>query len=136
MFLHERDASEDFAARFKKHKDICSRSVVHCFTGTKDVLKTYLDMGFYIGITGWICDPRRGTALREAVRLIPSDRLMIETDAPYLTPKNVPGLDRTNIPENIRYVAAELARCRNEDEEELTAQALENTKRFFGITED
>ncbi|HNZ98294.1 TatD family hydrolase [Ruminococcus sp.] len=60
LFLHEREATEDFIARFRKHSDICSRAVVHCFTGDKDTLKKYIDMGFYIGITGWICDERRG----------------------------------------------------------------------------
>ena len=133
LFLHERDAADDFIARFKKHSDICSRSVVHCFTGDKETLKKCLDMGFYIGITGWICDERRGGALREAVKLIPLERVMIETDAPYLTPRNIKGLDRTNVPQNIKYVAAELARNMRVDEAELTAAVKENTERFFGI---
>ena len=90
-------------------------------------------MGFYIGITGWICDDRRGKELREAVRYIPLDRLMIETDAPYLTPKNVVGLDRTNLPQNIKYVAAELAKHMKTDEETLIEQVRENTKKFFAI---
>jgi TatD DNase family protein len=117
----------------KKHPEQCSRSVVHCFTGDAQALKTYLDMGFYIGITGWICDDRRGKALREAVRLIPLDRLMIETDAPYLIPKNVEGLGHVNVPQNIRYVAAELAKHMKTDAADLTAQVLENTRRFFGL---
>ena len=71
LFLHERSASADFVRRFKNHPDICGKSVVHCFTGDKDTLKKYLDMGFNIGITGWICDDRRGRELREAVKLIP-----------------------------------------------------------------
>ncbi|MCQ2470222.1 MAG: TatD family hydrolase [Ruminococcus sp.] len=133
LFLHERSAADDFIARFKKHGDICQKSVVHCFTGNKDTLKKYIDMGFYIGITGWICDDRRGKELREAVKYIPMDRLMIETDAPYLTPKNVPGLDRTNLPQNIKYVADELAKHMKTDAETLTEQVLENTKKFFGI---
>ncbi len=90
-------------------------------------------MGFYIGITGWICDDRRGGALREAVKLIPHDRVMIETDAPYLTPKNVRGLGNVNVPQNIRYVAAELAKYMKTGEAELTAQIRENTARFFGL---
>lgn len=133
LFLHEREAADDFAARFRKHSDICSHSVVHCFTGNMETLKKYLDMGFYIGITGWICDERRGGALREAVKMIPLDRVMIETDAPYLTPHNIKGLDRTNVPQNIKYVAAELARNMRIDEDELTAAVKENTERFFKI---
>jgi TatD DNase family protein len=133
LFLHEREAVDDFIQRFKKHGDICKKSVVHCFTGDKETLKRYIDMGFYIGITGWICDERRGGPLREAVKHIPLDRIMAETDAPYLTPRNVKGLDRTNVPQNIKYVVVELARNMCVSEEELIAVLQENTKRFFGI---
>ena len=133
LFLHERSASADFVRRFKNHPDICGKSVVHCFTGDKDTLKKYLDMGFNIGITGWICDDRRGRELREAVKLIPLDRVMIETDAPYLTPKNVQGLDRTNVPQNVCYVAKELAKHMKVSEEDLIQNARINTERFFGI---
>lgn len=133
LFLHERDAADDFIARFKKHGDICKRAVVHCFTGDKDTLKKYIDMGFYIGVTGWICDERRGGALREAVKYIPLDRIMAETDAPYLTPRNIKGLGRTNLPQNIKYVVAELARNMQIDEAELIDALKENTERFFEI---
>lgn len=133
LFLHERSAADDFIKRFKKHPDICKQSVVHCFTGDKDVLDQYLSMGFSIGITGWICDDRRGKALREAVRRIPPDRILVETDAPWLTPKNVPGLDRTNVPQNVRYVVRELAAAMKLSEEALTEHARENTERIFRI---
>lgn len=133
LFLHERSAAADFIKRFKNHLNICNRSVVHCFTGDKDTLKKYLDMGFNIGITGWICDDRRGRELREAVKLIPLDRIMIETDAPYLTPKNVPGLDRTNVPQNICYVARDLAEYMGVSEDLLIENAKNNTERIFGI---
>lgn len=133
LFLHERKASEEFIRRFKKHPDICRKSVVHCFTGDKETLSKYLSMGFSIGITGWICDDRRGKALREAVKIIPLDRILLETDAPYLTPKNVPGLKNTNVPENIVYVARELAKHRNVSEETLLENARRNTERIFGI---
>jgi TatD DNase family protein len=131
LFLHERSASDDFKKRFKNHKDLCEKSVVHCFTGNKYVLDDYLNMGFSIGITGWICDDKRGKELREAVKLIPLDRILIETDAPYLTPKNVNGLSKVNVPENIIYVARELAKHMNVSEEELIVHAKENTERVF-----
>ncbi|RHB41813.1 TatD family deoxyribonuclease [Enterocloster aldenensis] len=131
LFLHERSASDDFKKRFKNHKDLCEKSVVHCFTGNKYVLDDYLNMGFSIGITGWICDDKRGKELREAVKLIPLDRILIETDAPYLTPKNVDGLSKVNVPENIIYVARELAKHMNVSEEELIVHAKENTERVF-----
>ena len=133
LFLHERSAVKDFVDRMKKHPEQCKRSVVHCFTGDKATLKIYLDMGFYIGITGWICDDYRGKALREAVKMIPLDRLMIETDAPWLTPKNVNGLDRVNVPQNIKYVAKELAKHMSVNETTLVEQTYENTKQFFSI---
>lgn len=133
LFLHERDASEEFVKRFRKHPEICKRSVVHCFTGNRKILEQYLEMGFSIGITGWICDDRRAGELREAVAILPLDRLLIETDAPYLTPRNVPGLARTNVPENVRYVAEALAKYRKVSEEEIISHAKENTERLFGL---
>lgn len=131
LFLHERSASKEFIARFRKHPDICSRSVVHCFTGDRAILEQYLEMGFNIGITGWICDDRRAAELRRAVPIIPLDRLLIETDAPYLTPRNVPGLDRTNLPQNIKYVARELAKYMKVSEEAVIENARANTERIF-----
>ena len=133
LFLHERSAAEDFIKRFKKHPAICQKSVVHCFTGNKETLDKYLSMGFSIGITGWICDDRRAKELREAVRIIPLDRILIETDAPYLTPRNVPGLDRTNVPQNIVYVAKELATYMKVSEDTLVEHAKKNTERVFHI---
>ena len=93
----------------------------------------YLSMGFSIGITGWICDDRRAKELREAVHLIPLDRILIETDAPYLTPRNVPGLDRTNTPQNIVYVAGELAKYMKVSEDTLVENARKNTERLFQL---
>ncbi len=134
LFLHERAAAEEFIRRFKKHPDICKRSVVHCFTGDKRTLEQYLSMGFSIGITGWICDDRRAKELREAVKIIPLDRILLETDAPYLTPRNVPGLGRTNVPENIVYVARELAKYMKAEEEELILHARQNTENIFKLS--
>ena len=131
LFLHERSAAEDFIKRFKKHPDICKKSVVHCFTGDKTTLDKYLSMGFSIGITGWICDDRRAKELRDAVHIIPLDRILVETDAPYLTPKNVPGLNRTNVPQNIKYVVRNLAKYMKVEEEVLIENAKKNTERVF-----
>lgn len=133
LFLHERSAVKDFILRFKKHSDICQKSVVHCFTGNKETLENYLSMGFSIGITGWICDDRRARELREAVRIIPLDRILIETDAPYLTPKNISGLNRINVPENISYVARDLAKYMNVSEDVLIENARKNTERIFHL---
>ena len=133
MFLHERDAAEDFAAIFRRAPKVAERSVVHCYTGDRKTVETYLEMGFSIGVTGWIADDRRAAELRDAVPVIPKDRILLETDAPYLTPRNVPGLGRTNVPENIIYVARCLAGYMKLPEEELIRCAAENTKRLFAL---
>jgi len=135
LFLHERMATDEFIRRLKKHPDISKKSVVHCFTGNKETLSKYLSMGFFIGITGWICDDRRSKDLREAVRILPLDRVLLETDAPYLTPKNVQGLDKTNIPQNISYVARDLAKYMKVPEDILIENARRNTEKIFNIKE-
>lgn len=133
LFLHERNAVEDFIKVLSNHKEICKKSIVHCFTGNTETLKKYLSMGCYIGITGWICDSRRAKDLRQAVRYIPLDRIMIETDSPFLTPKNIQGLNKTNCPQNVKYVAKELAIHMGVPENILISKAKENTEHFFSI---
>lgn len=133
LFLHERNAVEDFIKVLSHHKEICKKSIVHCFTGNTETLKKYLSMGCYIGITGWICDSRRAKDLRQAVRYIPLDRIMIETDSPFLTPKNIQGLNKTNYPQNVKYVAKELAIHMGVPENILISKAKENTEHFFSI---
>ena len=133
LFLHERNAVEDFIKVLSHHKEICKKSIVHCFTGNAETLKKYLSMGCYIGITGWICDSRRAKDLRQAVRHIPLDRIMIETDSPFLTPKNIQGLSKTNYPQNVKYIAKELAMYMGVPENTLISKAKENTEHFFSI---
>jgi len=133
LFLHEREAFSDFTAILKEHE--VSKAVVHCFTGTRAELKAYLDMGFYIGITGWICDERRGKHLRELVRMIPLDRLMIETDAPFLTPRDLkekPAEGR-NEPAFLPHILQAVARCVGRPVEEVAKATTETAKEFFGI---
>src|SRR6185437_5205183 len=89
VFLHERDAQQRFCEILVRVRKMVP-AVVHCFTGTREELNAYLDMDLHIGITGWICDERRGIHLRELVKEIPPERLMIETDAPYLIPRTMP----------------------------------------------
>lgn len=133
LFLHEREAAKEFVNVFRQHQNLCSRAVVHCFTGDRNTLEIYLDMGFYIGITGWICDERRAENLRKAVEILPLERVMLETDSPYLIPRNVKGIGRINVPENIQYVAATLAEYMHVPEEELISHAKQNTEQFFQI---
>lgn len=134
MFLHERQAHGDMVKLFRQHPEVCTRSVIHCFTGSAEEVQEYLSMGFYIGVTGWICDERRSEPLRGAVKHIPLDRIMAETDAPYLKPRGIKGLGRINLPQYVRYVAAELAARMGIDEETLKKHLRENTERFFGLS--
>ena len=133
LFLHERSAVSDFYSLIREY-DFGSRQVVHCFTGDPETADRYLNLGCMIGITGWICDNRRNAELLEAVKLIPDDRLLVETDAPYLLPR-LDGikLKNPNVPSNVKYVVQKLAEVRSQDEEELRIKVLENTKRLFGI---
>ncbi|MBS0486776.1 MAG: TatD family hydrolase, partial [Proteobacteria bacterium] len=111
-------------------------AVVHCFTGTKNELFDYLDRDFHIGITGWICDERRGTHLRELVKAIPGNRLMLETDAPYLLPRTVKPVPshRRNEPMYLAHICAEVARDRGEDVAVTAANASATAREFFGLS--
>jgi len=133
LFLHERDAFEPFYNILKQHRDNISGGVVHCFTGTKKALHAYLDLGMHIGITGWICDPRRGAHLQELVSEIPADRLMLETDSPFLAPKDIEPAIKTNEPLYLPHIVKTVARCRGEDVEETANNALQTTRRFFSL---
>lgn len=132
LFLHERDEVNDFIKILKNHRVLCKKAVVHCFTGTKETALKYLNLGCYIGITGWICDNRRNKDLLEAIKVIPLERLMIETDGPYLTPVGR-GLERRNIPNNIVYVADEIAKLKGVSIEKVQEICLNNTIKFFNI---
>lgn len=133
LFLHEREASGDFTSILKEHG--VKRAVVHCFTGTEAELKTYLAMGFHIGITGWICDERRGRHLQNLVAIIPPDRLMIETDAPFLTPRDMKDkpADRRNEPAFLPHIAETIARCTGRTAAEIAEMTTQTVREFFRL---
>lgn len=135
VFLHERDAHDDFVSIVREHRTALVGGVAHCFTGTREQLLRYLDLDLSIGITGWICDERRGLHLRELVRLIPIERLMVETDAPYLLPRDLQPkpAHRRNEPRFLPHVLATVARCRGEPEAQVAAATTANALRFFGF---
>ena len=137
VFLHERSAHEEFAAILAKHRSRIPRAVVHCFTGTGEALARYLDLDLHIGITGWICDERRGTHLRELVGRIPKDRLMIETDAPYILPRTIRPKPKSNRnePSLLPHVLRTVAAARGESPEELARSTTETARAFFGISD-
>lgn len=133
LFLHERKAETDFYKILKRHTKAAERSVVHCFTGTKETVMKYIELGCKIGITGWICDDARNKNLLEAIRVIPLEKIMIETDSPYLTPKNITGSKRINYPWYIHYVCNRIAKEKDIPEDVVKKAVLENTLLFFDI---
>jgi len=135
VFLHERAAHERFAAILREHRPRLTAAVVHCFTGTAAELDAYLALGLHIGITGWICDERRGVALRSLIARIPPDRLMIETDAPFLLPRDLTPRPRDgrNEPAFLPQVLAAVARAAGRPREEMAAETTRTARTFFGI---
>ena len=135
VFLHERAAHDDVAAIVAKHRATIPRAVVHCFTGNAAALARYLELDLHIGITGWICDERRGTHLRELVRLVPQDRLMLETDAPFILPRDLRPKPRSNRnePSLLPHVLATVAAARGESIEQLAASTTATARAFFAL---
>lgn len=135
VFLHQRDAHDDFVEVLEPALPQLSRAVAHCFTGEHESLREFLAMGLWIGITGWICDERRGAHLKDIVGIVPDDRLLLETDAPYLLPRTIspkPASRRNEpayLPEVVRVVAA----ARGQTEEHVARVTHENAARFFDL---
>lgn len=134
LFLHERDAQQRFCEILTGVRKIVP-AVLHCFTGTREELKAYLDMDLHIGITGWICDERRGMQLRELVKKIPPDHLMIETDAPFLLPRTMPTKpkDGRNEPAFLPFVLQMVADCLGKSVAEVADMTAKTTKTFFQL---
>jgi TatD DNase family protein len=135
VFLHQRDAHDDFVAILREHRARLAGGVAHCFTATEKERDAYLELGLHIGITGWICDERRGLHLRDVVRGIPADRLMLETDAPYLLPRDLKPAPRTrrNEPQHLPHVARAVAAARGQPLEALARAVADTTRQFFRI---
>ena len=135
MFLHERDAFDDFYKILKREKSTEIKAVVHCFTGKRDHMEAYIEMGCYIGITGWICDERRGLNLKNMIKHIPADRLMLETDAPFLTPRDMKPKpkDGRNEPAFLKHITEVAAKAIGKSPEQLAEETTANSKHFFGL---
>ncbi len=133
LFLHSRDAHPRFAEILHHYRP--AKAVAHCFTGGQAELHAYLKLGLHIGITGWICDERRGRHLLELVHDIPPDRLLIETDSPYLTPRDLrpQPKSRRNEPAFLPHVLGAVARALGQPVEELAAQTARNASVLFGL---
>ena len=133
LFLHSRDAHPRFAEILRNLR--VGKAVAHCFTGEAAELRAYLDLGLYIGVTGWICDERRGRHLVALAREVPQDRLLLETDSPYLTPRDLHPQPkaRRNEPAHLPHILRAVARARGETPEALAAATTRNAQAFFGI---
>ena len=133
LFLHSRDAHPRFAEILRNLR--VGKAVAHCFTGEADEMRATLDLGLYIGITGWICDERRGAHLVPLVNEIPRDRLLLETDSPYLTPRDLHPQPkaRRNEPAHLPHILRAVARARGEQPEILAEATTRNAREFFGI---
>ncbi len=128
-YLHDRDASQDLIAIISNQPEV--KGVVHCFTSDYSSLESYLDLGLMIGITGWCLDERRGQELAQLVPAIPADRLLVETDAPYLTPRTLRPRPKRNEPQFLPHIIEGIARLRGCDAQELADQTTHNARTLF-----
>lgn len=138
LFLHQRDAHDSFLGILKEHRTELGKIVVHCFTDTAQALSDYLQLDCHIGITGWICDERRGAHLLDCVGDIPLNRLMIETDAPYLMPRTLKPKPKTrrNEPCTLPEVLRRIASVRTETDTEIARQTTGNAIDFFNLADN
>jgi len=135
VFLHQRDAHDDFVAILREHRASLAGGVAHCFTAQDAELDCYLELDLAIGITGWICDERRGGHLKSLVARIPPGRLMLETDAPYLLPRDLSPrpVSRRNEPMYLPQVALAVARARGETVAALAAHTTRAARQLFSL---
>jgi TatD DNase family protein len=135
LFMHERDAHQRQTEILHTYRDIFKKGVIHCFTGDRKSLFNYLDLDLHIGITGWICDERRGGELQSLVKNIPLNRLMLESDAPYLLPRTIKPKpsSRRNEPAYLPWVLASVAQHRAESTTEIAAATTQTAIDFFRL---
>lgn len=135
LFLHQRDAFDCFYSILSEYRSQLGKLVVHCFTDSREALVKLLDLDCHIGITGWICDEKRGKSLQQLVSFIPEERLMLETDAPYLYPKDLPSEQKrpTNFPKYLPHILTTVARHRNENPQVLAEAVYRTTENFLDL---
>ena len=135
LFLHERDAFDTQIDILRNYRDQFDKAVIHCFTGSQKALFAYLDLDFHIGITGWICDERRGIELAKMVADIPLNRLMVETDSPFLLPRNIQPKpsSRRNEPRYLNWVVKKISESFETDEMEIQTKTSATAREFFAL---
>lgn len=139
VFVHDRDSGGMVQQLLNAQAPKPPGVVIHCFTGSREELLGYLDAGHHIGITGWVCDQRRGAQLRELVPLIPLERLLVESDAPFLRPHNAPKAqvkgDRRNEPALLHYVIEQLAQLYGYSPAAIAAASHDNAAALFQLAD-
>ncbi|RTR37790.1 hydrolase TatD [Shewanella canadensis] len=135
VLMHERDAHADFLAIMKEYRSELTGALLHCFTGDRKSMESYLELDMHLGITGWVCDERRGLELAELVIDIPDNRILIETDSPYLLPRSMRPKPKSskNEPQYLPYISRYIAKLRGQDPEQFSAQTYQNSVDFFGL---
>ena len=133
VFLHERDAFEQQIELLNTYRSQLVGGVVHCFTGNEQQLQAYLELDLYIGVTGWLCDPKRAGDLRQAIQHLPLERLMLETDAPYLLPKSIRPRPKNNHPMYLPVIAQEIANILEIELEKIQQHSYSNAKTLFNL---
>lgn len=138
VLMHERDAHEDFIDIMREYRSELKGALLHCFTGTQTQMEAYIALDMHLGITGWVCDERRGQALAELVPFIPKNRILLETDSPYLLPRSMRPKPKSskNKPEYLPYIAQYIANLRGEDTDEFALQCYKNSLAFFNLSRD
>lgn len=131
VYLHERDAFEQQYKMLRQVHHKLPFLVAHCFTGSSDQMHAYIDLGCHVGITGWVCDDVRGQALQQAVKSLPLNRLLLETDAPYLFPKTVRPRAKQNAPKYIAAIADKIAEIKQISAQEVADAAFKNAIALF-----
>lgn len=135
IFMHCRDAHERFLVLLDPWLHSLPGAILHCFTGSRQQMQACVDRGLYIGITGWVCDERRGLELRELLPFIPAEKLLIETDAPYLLPRDLTPkpTSRRNEPAYLPHILERIALWRGEDPQWLAAMTDANARTLFEV---
>lgn len=135
VFLHQRDAHEDFTAILREHRKQLAGGVAHCFTSGEGELDDYLELDLSIGMTGWISDERRGAHLPPLMRRIPAHRLLLETDAPYLLPRDLTPKpkSRRNEPMYLPHIGAAVARARGEELQQCALHSTQHARALFAL---
>lgn len=135
VLMHQRDSHNDFMAILKEYRSSLPKALLHCFTGNQAELEAYLELDLHIGVTGWVCDERRGQDLANSVNLIPDNRILIETDSPYLLPRSMRPKPKSNknLPQYLPYIAEFIAKLRQQNVAEFAQHCYQNSLSYFNI---